>query len=95
MEFPKTTKDKSGESLRVGDSIRLLSLDLSMFAYSTEEEKEDIISMVGETFEIEEIDENGDAWITKLWERDNLEFESHSLRLAPAEMERVGRDRAE
>jgi len=95
QEPDKTTKDKSGNPLRVGDSIRLLSLDLSMFEYSAEEEKEDIKSMIGETFEIEEIDENGDAWITKWWERGNGEFESHSLRLAPAEMERVGRDRAE
>jgi hypothetical protein len=95
MEINITTKDNSGNLLRVGDSIRLLRLDLSMFAYLTKEEQEDIKSMVGETFEIEEIDENGDAWISKWWERGNGELESHCLRLAPAEMERVGRAEAD
>jgi hypothetical protein len=89
MESEKATKDHTGNPIRVGDSIRLLTLELSMFAASTDEEKEDIGSMIGETFEIEEIDENGDAWITKWWERGDGELESHSLRIVPAEMERV------
>ncbi|GFO54471.1 hypothetical protein GMSM_14780 [Geomonas sp. Red276] len=90
METNRTTKDKAGNLLKVGDSVRLLSLNMSLFRYLTEAEKEDIKSMVGETFEIEEIDENGYASITKWWERGNGEFESHTLRLVPAEMELMG-----
>ncbi len=92
MKNDKSTSDRSGKSLKVGDSIRLLILDVSSYPASTDEEKDDLKSMIGETFEIEEIDENGDVWITKWWERGNGEFESHSLRLAPAEMVRVGGD---
>ncbi|KAA0893454.1 hypothetical protein [Oryzomonas rubra] len=93
METNRTTKDKAGKLLKVGDSVRLLSLDMSLFGYLTEEEQEDIISMVGETFKIEEIDENGYASITKWWKRGNGEFESHSLRLVPVEMELMGGDK--
>ena len=51
-----------------------------------DEEREDVESMLGETFEVEEIDKHGCAWVTKWWDRGNEERESHSLGLSPAEM---------
>jgi len=45
--------------------------------------------MVGEVFEVYEIDEHGGAWIEKWWRDGDDVSHSHSLALAPHEMEVV------
>ena len=89
MNKEKTTKDKFGNLVRIGDSIRLLSIEWSGISGLGEQEHDDLKSMIGEVFAIEKIEENGSAWILKWWDRDDGQKESHSLVLAPAEMERV------
>jgi len=49
----------------------------------------DVSSMIGETFEIEEIDEYGQPWVTKWWRNEDGNFHSHCVALAPHEMESV------
>jgi hypothetical protein len=44
------------------------------------DEKDEVVSMIGEVFEVEEIDEYGQPWVRK---------RSHSVALAACEMEVV------
>ena len=43
--------------------------------------------MVGETFEVYEVDEWGGAWVEKWWHESDDEGSSHSVGLSPSEME--------
>ena len=53
------------------------------------DEAAEIQSMKDATFPVYEIDEWGSAWVEKLWNAANGESSSHSLALAPSEMEVV------
>lgn len=48
--------------------------------------------MIGKEYEVDEIDEYGSAWITQCWSCGEGKTESHSLALAPNEMEVVVRN---
>jgi hypothetical protein len=51
----------------------------------------DVLSMIGEIFEVEEIDEYGQPWIRKSWPNESEgKCHSHSIALEPYEMELVG-----
>ena len=43
--------------------------------------------MIGNVFEVEEIDEGGQAWVTMWWNSDDGEPDGHGIGLAPSEME--------
>ena len=48
------------------------------------------MSMIGEVFEVYEIDEYGSPWVGKGWNSENGEtYRGHHLALEPAEMEVV------
>ena len=94
MEHSRSTKDRRGIEIRPGDFVRILSLDEQFLASLPSDELEDVRSMVGQSFEVEEIDEYGSAWVTKWWERGNGESECHSVGLSASEMERVEREDA-
>ena len=53
-------------------------------------ERERVLSMVGESFDVYEIDEWGAAWVEKWWNESDDEASSHSLGLHPTEMEVSG-----
>ena len=54
------------------------------------EEKDDVLSMIGEVFEIEEIDEYGHPWVRKSWPNEpEGKCHSHSIALEAQEMELV------
>ncbi len=56
-----------------------------------ENEKENVQSMVGEVFVVEEIDEYGQPWVRKSWPNEaEGTCNSHSVALEPREMEYVG-----
>ena len=46
--------------------------------------------MIGKVFEVEEIDEVDQAWVTMWWNSDGEEIEGHGIGLAPSQMELVG-----
>ena len=94
MKHSRSTKDSRGNEIRLGDFVRILSLDAQFLNSLPSEEVEDVRSMVGESFEVEEIDEYGSAWVTKWWERGDGESECHSVSLGASEMERVEREDA-
>jgi hypothetical protein len=55
--------DRNGKLVHAGSRVRLLSLSGEWFESLPLEEKADVESMIGEVFEVEEIDEYGQPWI--------------------------------
>lgn len=79
--------------MRVGDQVKLLSLSGQWLLDLPEEEKIDVMSMIGEIFEITEIDEYGHPWIGKSWLNEAGDAcRGHSIALESHEMELVGAD---
>jgi hypothetical protein len=60
-------RDKNGAIVRLGARIRLLSLSGDWLDELSERERQDVLSMVGEIFEVEDIDEHGHPWVWKWW----------------------------
>ncbi len=83
-------KDKYGRSVVVGSRVRILELSSSFLASLPLDEIEDVRSMIGEVFEVYEIDEYGSPWVEKVWNYpDKGQCSSHSLALDANEMELV------
>lgn len=80
--------DRNGRAVRVGVRVRLLRLSGAWLDELPPEERRDVQSMIGEVFEVEEIDEHGHAWIRKAWpDEEQGTCHSHSIALDPEEME--------
>ena len=87
MNFPT---DKNGNLVAVGTRVRLLSLSGQWLDDLPDEEKSDVFSMIGEIFEIEEIDQYGHPWVRKSWPNEaEGKCHSHSIALESREMEVV------
>jgi hypothetical protein len=70
--------------------VRLVGLSGKWLDELPEDEKVRVLSMIGEVFEVEEIDKYGSPWISKSWPDEEAgRCFSHSLALAPEEMELV------
>jgi hypothetical protein len=68
----------------------LLGLSGGWFDALPADEKNDVLSMIGEIFEIEEIDQYGCPWIRKSWSNEaEGKCNSHSISLESHEMELV------
>lgn len=76
--------------MRVGTLVRMLVVRPSVLARLAPDEVARVQSMRGDSCEVYEIDRWGSAWVTKLWDCGGGRSESHSLALAPDEMEVVG-----
>ena len=74
----------------VGARVRVVSLSESFLKSLPDDERDDVMSMIGEVFEVYEIDEYGSPWVGKGWNSQNGEnYRGHHLALEPAEMEVV------
>jgi hypothetical protein len=83
-------KDRTGRIVVVGARVRLLGLSGGWFDALPTEEKQNVLSMIGEVFEIEEIDEYGQPWVRKSWHNEaEGKCNSHSIALESHEMELV------
>jgi hypothetical protein len=80
--------DKNGRPVVIGSKVRLLCLSGNWLDELPTKEKEDVLSMIGEVFEVEEIDEYGHPWVKKSWPTggDGMCY-FHSIALDPHEME--------
>ena len=88
MDSPK---DRSGKTVQVGSRVRLVQVSRKWLDDLPIDKKRDVLSMVGEVFEVEEIDEYGRPWISKWWRAEGEEnCRSHSIALEPFETELVG-----
>ncbi|WP_454831321.1 hypothetical protein [Pseudoxanthomonas wuyuanensis] len=82
--------DKHGNIVGVGTRVRLIGLTGQWLEDLPADEKSAVLSMVGEVFEVEEIDEYGQAWVRKSWsDSQGGTCNSHSIGLAAHEMEVV------
>ena len=82
--------DKNGRPVAVGSKVRLLCLSGNWLEELPADEKENVLSMIGEVFEVEEIDEYGHPWVRKSWPNEEEgTCNSHSIALDPHEMELV------
>ena len=75
------TKDINNRSVSVGTKVRILSLSGQWLENLPQNEKQDILSMIGETFVVEEIDEYGKPWICKSWQVKEGENYCHHISL--------------
>ena len=96
MTTPPTQPiDRNGKAVRVGAHVRLIALSGNWLAELPKGEKQDVLSMFGEVFCVEEIDEYGHAWIRKSWPNEEAgTCHSHSIALEPQEMELVSEPRS-
>jgi len=89
----KPPVDKAGNIVHVGARVRLLGLSGKWLDELSADEKRDVLSMIGEVFEVEEIDEHGHPWVSKSWPNETEgKCHSHSIALEPQEMELVDDD---
>jgi hypothetical protein len=66
----------------------LLSLSGQWLEELSDEEKDDVLSMVGDVHEVYEIDEYGLAWVSKFWPDDEeSRYRAHSIGLSSQDME--------
>ncbi|RTL19078.1 MAG: hypothetical protein EKK52_13225 [Burkholderiales bacterium] len=90
MHVPREPIDVHGHLVAVGTKVRLLRLVGSWLKDLSAEERRDVMSMIGETFFIEEVDEYGQPWVRKSWPNEaEGRCHSHSIALEPQEFERV------
>jgi hypothetical protein len=83
-------KDKNGREVRVGTRVRVLSLSESFLNSLPADEIEDVKSMIGEVFEVYEVDKYGAPWVGKGWhDAEAGDYRGHSVALDPSEMEVV------
>lgn len=82
----RSTTDSRGREVRAGDVVRVLSIPAGAVGALGPEERDDVLSMAGESFEVEDIDDYGHAWVSKWWDRGEHRKEAHSLGLAPSDM---------
>ena len=81
--------DRNGQSVEIGTKVRVLEVADSVMRDLPPQERRDLMSMVGEVFEVYEIDQYGSAWVEKTWHAGDGEYRSHSLGLSAHEMEVV------
>jgi hypothetical protein len=82
--------DINGCPVAVGTKVRLLSLSGQWLVDLPIEERSDVMSMIGEIFVIEEIDQYGSPWVRKSWPNEvEGKCHSHSIALERHEMEVV------
>lgn len=89
MKKPAAVTDKNGAPVRVGDFVRVVRIPDDVCP--TKDEAPLVASMLGEVFQVEEIDPLGCAEVTKWWNLGEGHSRSQSLNLSAHEMERVER----
>jgi len=82
--------DKFGHAVEVGSQVRLVELPGLFLESLATDELEEINSMIGQVFEVCDIDDKGCAWIEKAWHYPEVgHCVEHSLGLASHEMELI------
>ena len=79
--------DIDGAKVYVGDTVKVLEIDPAIKPEPDELER--VMSMLGEEFEVEEIDEYGCAWVTKWWPITESEIDANGISLSSNQMKLV------
>jgi hypothetical protein len=81
--------DHKGQTLILGDIVRILSLSKEFIKNFPVDERILIESMVGNFFKIIAVDEYGQACVMREWHDENGQLQTHVIALDPEEMEKV------
>ena len=81
------TKDCFGQTVRAGDRVKVIGYSDAFMKSLLPEDHAHISLMIGDVFVVEEIDDGGQAWITKWRSLGGGETDAHGIGLAPSEME--------
>lgn len=81
--------DCNGRPVGLGTRVRVLEVAEFLRRDLPPDEWRDLKTMVGEVYEVNEIDEYGVAWVEKWWHHADGGRHSHSLALESHEMEVV------
>jgi hypothetical protein len=93
MTKVQSPTDRNGNAVGVGTRVRLLSLSGQWLNDLPHDERDRVLSMIGEVFEVEEIDEYGQPWVRKSWPNEEEgTCQSHSIALNADEMEVVNEE---
>ena len=87
-------KDYVGRPVRVGSRVRVIALSSGFIDSLPADERALVSEMIGDVFEVDEIDKSGRAWVTKMWDRGDGTFDGHGIALSPSETELVSPDGA-
>jgi hypothetical protein len=83
-------RDRNGLAVPIGAKVRLVALSGKWLDELPPDERIDVLSMIGEVFEVDEIDDYGHPWIRKSWPNPtDGTCHAHSIALEPDEMELV------
>jgi hypothetical protein len=82
----QTLKDRDGRDVHVGSRARVLELSGDWLDQLPAQDKQDVLSMVGEIFAVESIDEYGSPCISKTWPEEDDGYRIHEIALASHEM---------
>ena len=85
-----TTVDTNGRTVRIGSLVKIVDLQMELFDFLEPNEIEDIRSMIGETFPVEDISSTGLVTVTKCFNRGPGQHESHTLSLLQGQFELTG-----
>ena len=80
------TTDSAGQPVRIGTVVRVTHIDESTLEPLSRLERNRVLSMMGETFKVYEVDEWGRAWVEKWWHEGGDMADSHSLGLEPQQI---------
>ena len=82
--------DRNGKPVRLGARVRLVSLSGQWLNDLPDDEKPYVMSMIGEIFEVQDIDKDGRPWVSKSWPDDEEgSCFGHTIALDPHEMELI------
>ena len=84
--------DRNGSEVHIGDLVKVLSLDPADFSHLDSEALSEVMTMVGNVLEVYEIDQYGQAWVTKEWWLGDDDVMSHSVGLSSHEFEVADND---
>ncbi|MGB5606937.1 MAG: trypsin-like peptidase domain-containing protein [Gammaproteobacteria bacterium] len=85
----RVTRDINGNEVRVGSKVRIVSIDPEILSSLADPEAENVAAMLGQVFEVYEVDDYGYAHVDNGWQFGSYIYESHSLTLSGSEMELV------
>lgn len=86
-------KDCAGRSVHVGDRVRIVGFSQKFMDSLLPDDHAQVSEMIGSVFEVEEIDDAGQAWVTMWWNSADGEIDAHGIGPAPTEMELFVDDR--
>lgn len=83
------TKDCEGETVTLGSIVRVIAIREEIFDQMSEDEVRGAKSMLHNELKVEEIDDNGNAWVWKNFSENEGGPSSHAMALAPSQMKLV------